>query len=302
MPGDPDANPLPPPAHPLRVLRYARWGGYSPRQWAVAIARTDWTADAELLKAGRRGTVWRAGLTPQKRTIDCVVKVEPCVGFVNAARAKLGLSRFSRQWAGAETLHRAGVATGRPKAMLLGGRGRETRIVLALDAVEGRTVLEHLARLAEEPDTRTERALAAAIGVNLAAMRRGGIRNRDHKPSNLVARLIDVIDPDPWYEIAVIDTMGIERPLRSGGDSLLVEPLASLIIEPAGVGLRPRRTTRMRVLRAVFDAVHGAKGPSDRRNRKRWRAWRARTWARVEGLVSGHGDPTPEDDPLAHGA
>ncbi|MEM7754305.1 MAG: lipopolysaccharide kinase InaA family protein, partial [Planctomycetota bacterium] len=282
---------LTPPAHPLKVVRYARWGGYSPRQWAVALVRTEWDSDATCLKAGDRGTVWRARLALQKRELDCIVKVEPCAGFGEWVRVKLGLSRFHRQWSGAQALRDAGIPTGRPKALLLAGRGDDRRLVLVLDAVAGKTALEHLA---DGMDLATERRLAAAVGQNLAAMRTAGVRNRDHKPSNLVARAADLESDSGPLEVAVIDTMGIERGLSTKGDAPLWWHLACLMIEPAGVGCAPRRASRMRALRAVFDALH----PNTRRKRRKWRAWRDAAWARVDGLVCAHGDATPVDDPL----
>jgi hypothetical protein len=280
-----------PPAHRLRVVRYARWGGYSPRQWAVAFVRTDWHEQGRCLKSSDRpAAVWRAELTPQKRPIDCIIKVESCTGLVDVARLALGATRFHRQWAGAETLHEAGVLTGRPKALLVGGRGADRRVCLVLDALPGRTVLEHLA----DPDrpVSLERALCASVALQLARMRNAGVRNRDHKPSNLIAV---PIEGGPGLVCGVIDTMGIQK--GRVGDAALRWMLASLMIEPIGVGATPRVALRMRMLRALHDTLR----PNKRRKRARWGAWRNETWKGVDALVVAHDEPTPTDDPL-HGA
>ncbi len=300
--------PLPPPAHPLKVARYARWGGYSPRQWAVAFARTDWSSDAECLKSSGTDAepgpaVWRATLTPQKQPIDCIVKVEPVSGAGDALRITLGRSRFHRQWSGAETLHAAGVLTGRPKALLVGGRGplglpwgraeddAGRRVCLVLDALPGRSVLAHLAD--PQRTIATERALAAGVAATLAALHRGGLRNRDHKPSNLIAVPAQTADGSPAFLCGVVDTMGISKALPARRDDALHRMLASLVIEPTGIGAPPRPTTAMRLLRALEAAMH-PKG----RKRASWRRFRDKTWRSVATLVEGHGDAAPVDDPL----
>ncbi len=301
--------PLPPPAHPLKVARYARWGGYSPRQWAVAFARTDWATDAQCLKSSGTDAdpgpaVWRATLRPQKQPIDCIVKVEPVANAGEALRLTLGRSRFHRQWSGAETLHRAGILTGRPKALLVGGRGPlglpwgrsdddpGRRACLVLDALPGRTLLAHLA----DPGRTitTERALALGVATTLASLHQAGLRNRDHKPSNLIAVPVPNADAPTAFLCGIVDTMGISKTLPARKDDALHRMLASLVIEPTGIGAPPPRTTAMRLLRALEAALH-PKG----RKRASWRRFRTRTWRAVSTIVAGHADPTPTDDPLA---
>lgn len=300
--------PLPPPAHPLKVARYARWGGYSPRQWAVAFARTDWATDAQCLKSSGTDTdpgpaVWRATLRPQKQPIDCIVKVEPVSTAAGALRLTLGRSRFHRQWSGAETLHKAGILTGRPKALLVGGRGPlglpwgrpdddpGRRACLVLDALPGRSLLAHLS--GEGRTIATERALATGVAATLVALHRAGLRNRDHKPSNLIAVPATGPGNAPAFLCGIVDTMGISKSLPARKEDALHRMLASLVIEPTGIASPPPRTTAMRLLRALERALH----PKSRR-RAAWRRWRDKTWHAVASIVAGHGDTTPTDDPL----
>jgi len=290
------SEPLPPPVHPLKVVRYAKWGGYSPRQWAVSIAKAEWPTDATCLKAGDRGSVWRVTLTPQKRELDCIVKVEPCSKLTDQARIALRISRFHRQWAGAEMLHKHTVLTGRPKAILLGAKGKDRRVALLLDALPGRTVLEHAA----DPQTTfaTESRVATALGQNLALMKSKGVVNRDHKPSNLIACPLDPDHPDGPFMIGVIDTMGVDRSLRGRGDASLWWLFACLVIEPTGIGQPPRQALCMRVVRNTFTALHPKKSLAKPKHRAAWKAWRNGVWAQVRSLVDVHGDPTPKDNPL----
>lgn len=147
-----------------------------------------------------------------------------------------------------------------------------------MEALPGKSILQHLAD--RDLTTRQEHAVAAAIGSDIALLARHVLQNRDHKPSNLI--LTNPAKP----AIAIIDCVAIRRGIRAD------RMLASLVIEPSGVGLRPRRALMMRVIRECArnapDILEGGH-----------RRWVRELWRRVAAIVQAHGDPTPRVNPLS---
>lgn len=144
---------------------------------------------------------------------------------------------------------------------------------------------------------RRQLALARELGRQLRRLIGHGRFNRDHKPSNLI-----VLSADHRPRVAIIDCVAILPVSRAGGPGeALQRMLASLYIEPSGVGAPPRRSL-------ILATLHGALGidrpaspgaprilRSHRVDRRRLRA----LWNSVADRVRSHGDPTPRVDPLS---
>ncbi len=253
-----------------------------------------------------------------------VVKSARLGGVVGRVRAMLRLSRAHRHWRGAEVLAGLGVRTARP--LVLAQRGGEQFLVL--EALDGLTVLEHLARpgIARAE----ERALARAVGVVVSRLHLGNRFNRDHKPSNLIVTNVSsgASGGAGGIEVAVIDCVGIQSSRGMSPEQPLARMLASLLLEPLGCGVAPRLAQRRRVLREALRAsweadAHRApparvSGPELTGGQEGQREVEApaevgfevgfEEWERLSGRVLwraaaqrvlAHGDPTPRVDPLA---
>lgn len=278
---------------------------------AAAIARAvcdpAWVASASRLKQTGHVTV-RAG----EVRLRGVFRGEMVVKSMSLDRRKdrlsrwFGSTRLVRQWRGALLLAHAGLPVATPIVLFRGRSARggliETMVMQRVgDGVpRDRCAVPWLASngsLAESRDTllhllasddltlREERQIARVLGADLRAMFDAGLWNRDHKPSNMIAEKRD----SGWgaWRIVYIDTAGV-RETRSHRVSAkrIARTLASMILEPMGVGHPVRRATMMRVLRTLHQST-----PDPRANvRRDWRA--------VAEIVRAHGDPTPKDDPL----
>jgi hypothetical protein len=253
--------------------------------WAGAIA--DARAWSVLKEDGGSSV-----LVGEARGRRVVVKCHAPSGIAGRAKAAAGVSRLRRQWRGALWLRGRGFGTAAPLALLRGRGASGVVECLVMEAVEGPTVLEVLARLggrragsgrddgASPPWVRGQHALARALGEQVARLCRSGRYNRDHKASNLIVTRLD----RRCAEIAIIDSVAIRRRTALSGD-VAARMLASLVIEPTGVGCPPRRALLMRGARACADAL--ADGRSARE-----------LWRRAEAIVRRHGDPRPRVDPL----
>lgn len=274
---------LSPPTQNLTVVKYAEGFGYSAVEWEGALSAINWKRDAEPLKDGRTGSVWRARVTIGGRELDCVLKLQPLPSVWMRLKALIRQTKAWRQWRGADLASSRGVAVARC-LVVLRTAGIE---LLVLEHVDGPTLLEWIA-----PGNATisqERGIAAALAAQFALFYRepsaNAIYNGDHKPSNLV-----VTGPPGRPVLVLLDSVAI----REVGPDLqtMEDMLFALYIEPLGVGCPPRKSLCMRVLRSVY-AVVGA--PADD---QAWRTWRGDIWQRVARRVRDHGDPTPEDNPL----
>lgn len=265
--------------------------------WQRALAAVDWTGrdpargNARVLKAGRKSTVWRATLVfPGGQTLDAVLKVERRVGMAGILRALLRETRADRQWIGARRLARKNVACNECVAVL-DAPGVRTLVLRAVDAP---TLLEVLAQ--ESVPTRTQHAIARATAEQLRLMWRRPVFlfNSDHKPSNVLVSAAS----DTHAALLLLDTGGIVPwgiRLIDDCEDDRVQMVAALFIEPTGCGVPIRRTLAMRVLRVLQSGATG----EFRGTRAEQREALRDAWHAVAEAVAAHGDPTPEDNPLA---
>ncbi|MBL8762930.1 MAG: hypothetical protein JNM07_01505 [Phycisphaerae bacterium] len=255
-------------------------------QWPAALARLD-LALARTLKNDGDVRVVCADMLGR----PVVVKLWTLRSLPDRLKAMLGASRAHRHWRGGACLLAAGIPTARPIALLRDAApGSPPRMALVMEHLSGPTALEALADRARGPRARHD--AARAVARTTAALVHAGLFNRDHKPSNLI-----LTTRAGTLDAAVIDTVAIRRlprhqvwrPLRT---------LASLVIEPTGVGLPPPRTLIVRVvheyLRVLFAREAGR--PVDDAE---WRPHVGPIIDRVSRLVRAHGDPTPRVNPLA---
>lgn len=260
-------------AHPgWRVERTG--AGEDAREWARVLAGFD-EGGAERLKDDGGTAVLRASLLGRE-----VVLKRWDLGSLGArVRAVLRAAPADRHWRNAAWLAARGITTARPLALATEYRRPHPRRWLAMEHVPGRTLLQEIA--GGDLGVRDEHSIAWLLGQQLARFRALPAYNRDHKPSNLI-----VTGDEEGSQIAVIDCIAIRRG-RGGPDRMM----ASLLIEPAGCGLRVRRALRMRVLCSYLDDMDRPAGSIRRDTRDR--LWRA-----VEGRVRAHGDPRPRVNPL----
>jgi hypothetical protein len=267
----------------VRIRRLAV--GESAEVWGSALTNPAWLEGAEVLK--REGAAWvRRGRLLGR---DVVVKCRPLGTLGRRVKAALGLGHADRQWRGAALLGRAGVRTGAPLCAAWGLVDGVACELLGLEHVPGTTVLEVLDAAARGvgPGVREQHALAAAVAGTVVQMLGGGVCNKDHKPSNLIAVYGE------WGEVAVIDCVGVRRARGAGVDGReAAEMLAALLIEPAGCGCPVRRALWMRGLRSLVPEPVRT-GP--REVRREWLLGRVKD---VSAIVAAHGDPTPKVNPL----
>lgn len=198
-------------------------------------------------------------------------------------KSAMGAGRGVRHWNGAAWLARHTIPTARCLALAHDSLDGTRRDWLVMERLAGQSVLEMLAGGATSP--RRELAVARALGEQIRHMIAHGRFNRDHKPSNLI--VLEASDATP--HIAVIDCVAILPTARAGGAGAAMERmLASLVIEPLGVNIPPRRSLMLASLLAAV-GQDGARASA----RTLWRAVAAR--------VAAHGDPVPRINPLAGG-
>lgn len=197
-------------------------------------------------------------------------------------KALAGGSRADRHWRGARWLTSHGIRTPVPYVMAVESGGGARRQYLVMEALKGRSVLEHLA--AGDLTVRQEHALARCTGQVVATIWERGGFDRDGKPSNLIATSVRVEQP----EVAVIDCVAIGR---CRGRSSLLRMLASLYIEPLGCECPPRKAL-------ICAAFLGCTAQGARVERGASKARLRRCWGSVAELVRRHGDPRPRVDPL----
>ncbi len=288
-----------PPTQGLRVARYAEGGGYSPDQWARALAGVDWSA-AELLSDKPDSSVWRATLVVQKRPMALVIKCEPITGLKRRVQRLLGTTHAHRHWRGAELLMRHGFRTAEPKAIVYGVRDGVTIECLIMEALDGRSLLDYLA----DPTipVRSQHEIATRVGNWTARIWGKGIFNRDHKGSNIL------VPAQRGSEPALIDCVGLRYrdrlEQRLDGDRImdLYAMLGKIMIEARGCGAEPRRSVAMRGYFGAFSVEQDRmarcarlKSPQDR---ERYRKARLEDIEMILVEIDCHGDPTPEHDPL----
>ena len=238
---------------------------------------------------------------------ELIVKWRELVGLRDRAKNLLRASRGFRQWRGARRLQRAGIPVAGPIALLTqyGDADAATRPTallpakawprewLLLEVAPGKTLLRHLAD--RDLSIRDEHALARAVGVQVGAMLTANVCNRDHKPSNLIVTFDEGVPI-----VTLIDTVAIRR---RGNPGEMARMLATLLIEPIGVGAAPRGALAFRVLRDACAAwlEHTLARPlgTAKGDKKALRAMVRSMARRVDQYIRTHGDPTPKVNPLA---
>lgn len=268
-------------------------------RWAALLA-TDRGGGHHVLKrepaaeTSRIDGVYRATLTVDGEERQVVIKCRVLRRLGDQLKARLTMGRADRHRRGAASLAEHGIDTA---AVLTQAYGRvdDTTArrscpveLLVMEYIEGRTLLEVMAAIAEErddaPSVKEQHELARAIGRQLYQLQINTLRNRDHKPSNLI---VCKDDSEKW-RVVVIDTVAI----RQGSTARITRTLAALTIEPIGCSCLPRRTLRMRTLKAYADAF----GKPFSREYIKWSVYGI--WSRVHRLIERHGDSRPKINPL----
>jgi hypothetical protein len=229
----------------------------------------DFQRDAVILKTSRHGTVWRVpgGAVHDG---DLVVKCE-CVRATDARmKSHLGQTRLHRHWRGARWLADHGYDTPACLALFTGKHEDALVETLVMAWRYGSSLLELLRE--EALSVRTQHERAAELGALCRTMVELGRFNRDNKPSNLL------ISSSGTFTI--LDCVAIRR-CRAGQSGALARMLASLYIEPSGIGCAPRRTLCWR-------AIRSAAGDVDART----------LWRRCAMIVADHGSAAPLDSPF----
>jgi len=261
----------------------------SARQWADAIKSFE-PARAVLLKADGPTRVWRAAMLGQ----DVVIKCWELSSFPSRVKALFGGGRGDRHWRGAQWLLAHGERTAEPLALAIEyggvphhepqwnqgtgpGRGWPQQW-LVMRAIDGPTVLELIAD--SKLPVAQQHSLAVELGTQVNRIVKQGRYNRDHKPSNLIVEHLD----ESSARVAIIDCVAINRCTREN-DLGSLRMLSSLIIEPIGCEVRPRRTLMMRAIRGFIGlrAGHAVVG-----------YW----WERIGKHLAAKGDLRPRSNPL----
>ncbi len=253
--------------------------GEDAARWAAALADPSWHDGSVALKEDAGSWVRRADL----RGRGVVIKCRPVYRADDRLKVLVGASRGDRQWNGAEWLASHGFATARPLALAIGDVDGMRAEILVTEFMVARSILEHLA--ARDMSARDEHEVCRALARLIAGLIKNGRYNRDGKPSNLLV----VRTPQGAIDVATIDTVAI-RQTGPASHTKLVAMLASLVIEPIGVGAEPRRSLKARVITGVIELLGSDPG---RRHIERLELW----W-HVSERVQHHGDPRPRVDPL----
>ena len=246
--------------------------------------RGEWLASLDALPAAKTDALKCEGASvvyaAQVARRDVVIK-RRSLTLWERLRAPFGSGRGIDQWRGTRLLH--GV-TSTARVLALARIAADE--LLVLERVPGPTLLEVLAGLAHVAPQRSH-TLATDIGLQVGLIASARLRNRDHKPSNII-----IADNGP----TVIDAVGVRRGTGNTQDihAAAAQMLTSLMLEAIGCRCTPRRTLRMRALLGAWSALNTA--GSDRTAR---RAWLRGMSAAVESRIEAHGDPTPKVNPLA---
>jgi len=268
----------PAPTNPaFRVQRLAP--GESAPAWSAALAAFD-PSQAQVLKQDSAAAVYRATLLGR----DVILKSWDLVTPGDRLKAAIRAGRADRHWRGAAWLLAHGLDTARPYAILADRRPGARRRWLIMEALPGKTVLQHLAD--RDLTVKQEHALTRKVGELISRTYSAGRFNRDCKPSNLIATSVDPSNP----RIAVIDCVAIRRIILDD-DSKLERMLASLYIEPLGCGCPPRKSLIYAALRSRW--------PADYADRPAMKIGLRDIWDTAADHTNDHGDPRPRINPLS---
>ena len=269
----------------IKVVRMA--AGEDAAAWRDALAKPGWADAATVLKEDRGSWVRRANLLGR----DVVVKCRELNTIGRRFKHAIGMGHGAKHWRGAERLKKAGIATGRPLAFVRAGVDGAESELLVVEFVQGKSLLQILSEIAggDGPPVRVQHAIARAVGRQAAVFGRWTIYNRDYKPSNLVV----ISANEREAVIAVIDCVGVYRPLLWRGASEYMKTLKTLAVEAIGCGVAPRRALMARVIEARADEVVWMIPRWASRARRQW------LWHGVAVRIKWHGDPRPRVNPLA---
>lgn len=250
--------------------------------WILTMTSRDWRVGADLYKDAPDGSVIRALIMSR----DLVLKTTALTGLKGFIQPLMGTTRAHRQWSGTEWLRTVGLHAPRPLAIIRGTRDATRAECLVMEHIPGHTLLWHIARgtIAEAPDGPGARAIAYAVGRDIARLVKAGRFNRDHKPSNLVIETIT-----PAARIAIVDAVAILPIKETERGDAMGRMLASLMIEPAGVGHPAPEPFLARVAQSLAHEIAGASDAE---------AWADAMLDRARAIVRTHGNPRPKHDPL----
>lgn len=267
----------------VRMVRTIR--GEDAAAWRDALGEGSWMNSASELKAEGGSRV--VGAVLRGRAV--VVKVRALRGAWARWKCALGRGKGDRHWRGAALLMGKGVATARVLALARARVDGMDSELLVMERVEGPTLLRVMADVragaAGALGVRAQHAIARQVGRQVAQM--GELFNRDHKPSNLMVEG----GVGAQSRVVLIDCEGVRRAVIPGAARMF----ASLVIEPTGCGVPPRRALMMRALRGWLEGAGLEEGPVDRAQE---RSMVRMMWGDVARLVARHGDPTPRVNPL----
>ncbi len=255
-------------------MRVVRAGAPEARAIASAVRGHVWDEAPREIKRDGRTSVRRGRVAGR----ELVVKAWRLTSLKDFLDVALSRSHAARQWRGAERLAAMGISSASCLALFRWREGLALHEALALEAVRGGTLLEHLNEVRLGCSTLSfgeQRELARTVGSQVGGLVKQGWFNRDHKPSNLI-----VEHPS---RVVIVDTVAIRRDReRTGGARMLT----SLMLEPMGVGCVASRTMRMRVLK---EASGGASLSA-----------RKLAWRGIAERIAAHGDPRPKINPLTN--
>jgi hypothetical protein len=248
--------------------------GEDPAAWSRALA-TFTPSTTHVLKQDATTSVWSATLNNR----PCVIKAVQYTSAIDRLKAAIHLSRGWRHWRGASWLISRSIPTAKPYMLARGTDAATGGSLewLVMERLEGPTILEVLRDIRDDTtdlSVKQQHKIAAGLGVLASELVAQGRFNRDHKPSNLILTGWDQTHGDPT--IAIIDCVAI-RPCRRFDFKAMRRMLASLVIEPSGVGVLPRRSLLMRGLAEI-----------------QGQSW----WREIERSVRLHGDPKPRINPF----
>ncbi len=275
-----------PPNRSIRISKFEEVEGDAVEartKWISTFTGRDWAVGAEVFKKTENSSVIRSMVLSR----DLVLKTCRVGGVKGLVQGLVSSSRAHRQWAGSEWLRSVGVAAPRCVAIIRGTRDGSPVETLATEYVPGHTLLWQIARgvVKDDADSPASRAIAYAVGRDIAQIIKSGRFNRDHKPSNLV-----VTDAGPPIaKIATVDAVAIQPLKPEDRAEGIAKMVAALIMEPKGTG-NPMPAS---MLRRIVDALaHEMVGPGNAET------WTGDMLTRANRLVEAHGDSTPEHDPL----
>ncbi|HPO93372.1 MAG TPA: hypothetical protein PL072_07855 [Phycisphaerales bacterium] len=328
--------------HRVQVRRVARAPGDAPasawQQWLSDPAF--WSVEQDADGRGRAGAralkveldasgaaeswVIRRALPPGEKETnspvgagarEVVVKARRLTSSFAALKEALGFGRADRHWRSAAALAVGRVGVARPLCLARAWTDAGRVELLALEALDGPTLLEALAEIhrwertpGSAPDgplarglgdVRAQHRLVDAVVDQVLALPAAWLFNRDHKPSNLIVTRAGPMGA----RVAMIDCVGVRPAWRPGDERLVERMLFSLVVEPRGCGVLPRRALLMRgawrVAERWASGERASAGDGPVQSRAPVRREARALWRAVGARLAAHGEGRPRVDPLS---